>query len=321
MDVWVGIDVSMETLDFGWYTGTGKRHFKVPNTPDGFREALSKTPRDAKFVMEATGTYYLNLAFHLDERGHFLSVVNPLCTKSHMRSDLRRSKSDKTDALALSRFGQEKNPDRWVAIRPEVLQMRQLLGVCDTLKETITAYGNKIHAMDQCSYSSSYAIGVLDELCSKLEAELKDVMACLDELADKAMGRTIQILDSLPGIGRSTAVGVAILIGDFQRFSNCRKLVSFCGLSPTLSQSGTSIHCKGSISRMGGHKIRAMLYVCTWSTLRHNAQARAFWKRMKANGKPGKVIIMAMMNKMIRQMYSMVINDSMYNPNFLAQAA
>ena len=321
MDVWVGIDVSMETLDFGWYTSTGKKHFKVANTPDGFREALSKTPLDAKFVMEATGTYYLNLAFHLDERGHFLSVVNPLCTKSHMRSDLRRAKSDKTDALALSRFGQEKNPHRWVAISPEILQMRQLQCVCDTLRETISAYGNKIHAMEQCVYSSSYAVGVLEELRSKLELELNDVMASLDELASKAMGRTIEILDSLPGIGRESAVSLAVLIGDFQRFSNCRKLVSFCGLSPTLSQSGTSVHSKGSISRMGGHRIRFMLYVCTWSTLRHNEQAKATWKRMKENGKPGKVIIMALVNKMIRQMYSMVIHDTMYNPNFLAQAA
>ncbi len=321
MDVWVGIDVSMETLDFGWITSTGKKHFKVPNTSDGFRQALSKTPPDAKFVMEATGTYYLNLAFYLDERGHFLSVVNPLCTKSHMRSDLRRAKSDKTDALALSRFGHEKNPDRWVAMRPEVLQMRQLHVVCDSLKETISAYGNKIHAMEQCIYSSSYAIGVLEEVCSRLEAELKEAEASLDELASKAMGRTIEILDSLPGIGRSTAVGVAVLIGDFHRFSNCRKLVSFCGLSPTLAQSGTSVHSKGSISRMGGRKIRSMLYVCTWSTLRHNVHARAFWKRMKEKGKPGKVIIMAMMNKMIRQMYSMVIHDTMYDPKFLAQVA
>jgi transposase len=145
--------------------------------------------------------------------------------------------------------------------------------------------------------------------------------ASLDELANKTMGRTIEIIDSLPGIGRETAVRMAVLVGDFQRFSNCRKLVSFCGLSPTISQSGTSVHSKGTISRMGGHKIRSMLYVCTWSTLRHNEPSKAVWKRMKENGKPGKVIIMAMMNKMIRQMYSMVIHDTMYNPNFLAQAA
>jgi transposase len=59
---------------------------------EGFEQALSKTPSDAKFVMEATGTYYLNLALHLDEKGQYLSVINPICTKSHMRSELRRSK-------------------------------------------------------------------------------------------------------------------------------------------------------------------------------------------------------------------------------------
>lgn len=321
MEPWVGIDVSMETLDFGWITSTGKKYFKIANSPDGFREALSKTPPDAKFVMEATGTYHLNLAFFLHERGHFVSVVNPLCTKSHMRTELRRAKSDKTDALALSRFGEEKKPEAWVATRPEVLQMRQLLVVCDSLKETMCAFGNKIHAMEQCVYSSSYAIGVLEAARDQLEVQLKEAEATLDELANKTMGRTIEIIDSLPGIGRETAVRMAILVGDFQRFSNCRKLVSFCGLTPTIAQSGTSVHSKGTISRMGGHKIRSMLYVCTWSTLRHNEHAKAVWKRMKENGKPGKVIIMALMNKMLRQMHSMVIHDTMYNPNFVAQAA
>jgi transposase len=321
MDNWVGVDVSMETLDLGWMLNGSKKHIRVANNSDGFQEALSKTPTDAKFIMEATGTYYLNLAFFLDERGQYLSVVNPICTKSHMRTELRRSKSDKSDSFSLARFGQEKSPDRWLAMTPEVLQMRQMLATCDSIRLAIAGFGNRIHAMEQCVYSSVYAIGALEGLQEKLEAQLKETMDYLEERATKTMSRTIQIIESIPGIGRETALRMAVTIGDFQRFSSSRKLVSFAGLSPTQSQSGISVHSKGTISRMGGHKIRSALYVCSWSAIRCNPPCKAMWERMKEKGKPGKVILMAVVNKLIRMIYSMVINDTVYNPNFLAQAA
>ncbi len=321
MDIWVGVDVSMETLDFGWTLNGSKKHIRVTNDADGFKLALSKIPKDAKFVLEATGPYYLDLAFFLDERGQYLSVVNPLCTKSHMRTELRCAKNDKTDSFALSRFGQEKNPERWIPIRPIVLQMREILGVCDTLKMTMASFDNQIHALSQCSNSSSYAVGVLEDIKAKMAVQLKESMDYLDELAEKVMSRQVKIIESIPGIGRDTALKIAILIGDFQRFSNSRKLVSFCGVSPTVSQSGTSVPSNGVISRMGGHKIRAALYVCSWSAIRFNPQCKAMWERMTKKGKPGKVILMAVVNKLIRMIYSMVINNTMYNPTFLAQAA
>ena len=53
METWIGIDVSMDTLDLGWTFNGSKHHFQVPNSPEGFEQALSRTPSDAKFVMEA----------------------------------------------------------------------------------------------------------------------------------------------------------------------------------------------------------------------------------------------------------------------------
>lgn len=321
METWIGIDVSKETLDFGWTENGSKKHFQVPNTLDGFESALSKAPSDGKFVMEATGTYYLNLALFLDEKGQYLSVVNPICTKGHMRSELRRSKSDKTDALAISRFGQEKRPEPWQAPAPDLLQMRQLLMVCDTLKLDMARLGNKIHAMDQCVYASSFAMGILEELKDRMEAQYKEAMDYLDELASRSMSRTVEVIGSIIGIGRETALRMAISIGDFHRFPNSRKLVSWCGVSPTVAQSGSSVHSKGTISRMGGSRIRTTLYMCAWSAVRYNPQCKAMWERMKEKGKPGKLILMAVVNKLIRLMYSLVIHDTVYDPHFLAKAA
>ncbi|MCK9183695.1 MAG: transposase, partial [Fibrobacteraceae bacterium] len=96
MATWIGIDISKDTADIGWFEESVKRHFKVSNDPEGFRKTIDSVPEDSRFVMEATGTYYLNFALFLAENGKHVSVVNPLRIKNYMRADLQRYKDDKS---------------------------------------------------------------------------------------------------------------------------------------------------------------------------------------------------------------------------------
>ena len=53
-------------------------------------------------------------------------------------------------------------------------------------------------------------------------------------MAQKAMPRTVEVITSLSGVGRASAIRVAAAVGDFHRFPNGRKLVSYMGVSPTI---------------------------------------------------------------------------------------
>ena len=50
------------------------------------------------FVMEATGTYYLALAYYLHEQGGQVAVFNPLIIKRFIQMHLSKGKSDRKDA-------------------------------------------------------------------------------------------------------------------------------------------------------------------------------------------------------------------------------
>lgn len=147
------------------------------------------------------------------------------------------------------------------------------------------------------------------------------VMDEMEVIARAIMPREVEILSSIPGIGIKTAVRLVAGIGDFKRFATSRKLISFSGLSPTTQQSGTSVHSSGHISRMGGTRIRAALYMCAIVAKNYNPQCAAMWERLNTKGKPGKKIIVAIMCKLLRQMHALVMKDELYNPNFLAKAA
>ena len=93
-------------------------------------------------------------------------------------------------------------------------------------------------------------------------------------------------------------------------------LVSFLGISPTLKQSGSSVHSRGHISRLGNTHVRRSLYFCAITATRFNPQCRAMWLRMKEQKKPTKVILMAIANKLIRQIHALIRTNTSYDPNF-----
>jgi transposase len=138
----------------------------------------------------------------------------------------------------------------------------------------------------------------------------------MEKLAEQLFPEQVEILETIPGVGTQSAVEVMACVGDFSRFESSRHLVSFCGLSPTIKQSGTSVHSKGHMSRMGGDKIRKTLYMCAMNALRCNEQCKAMWNRLEATGKHGKVIMVAIMSKLLRQMWALVTKNVKYDPKW-----
>lgn len=316
MTTWVGIDISKDSADIGWHEGLTKRHLKVTNNEMGFQKALDSTPMNCKFIMEATGTYYLNFALFLVEKGHHVSVENPIRIKNHIRTDLHRSKDDKSDSLSIAKFGEEKNPLAWVPVTEDTIELQQLSGLIDLYSKQIIQQSNQIHAYSRVKYMSDIVIKSLEKSIKAMRAEREKIEEQFMNLVKKSYSRELEIIKSIPGIGESTAARLITTVGDFSRFESSRHLIAFLGLSPTRRQSGTSLNKRGPISRMGGCKMRSILYLCGITAAKYNADCKAMWTRMKTAGKPGKVIIIAIANKLIRQAYAMVQNDSLYVKNY-----
>jgi len=317
MTTWIGIDVSRLHLDAGWIDEQGKKvHRRVLNSEKGFAALLQEVPATAHFVMEATGTYYFNLALFLHQAGRFVSVVNPAQIKGFLKSDLSRSKSDKSDSFSIAKFAGERQPAAWNPHERDVYELRQLMTLDDRLQHQIVELGNLEEAFSAMVYYSPEAILKTRDLIHDLKGNRAQLQAKMEQIADKLCPREVEIISSIPGVGKASAIRVAAVVGDFNRFESSRHVVSFIGLSPMLKQSGTSVKSKGHISRMGGRRIRGALYMCAMNAIRRNPQCRAMWNRMKAKGKHGKVIMVAVMSKLIRQMWAMVTTNQVYNPNF-----
>ena len=66
----VGIDVSKATLAVCYQsTDQQLKHLEVSNSKAGFQQLVKACGTQCLFVMEATGTYNLALAYYLHEQG------------------------------------------------------------------------------------------------------------------------------------------------------------------------------------------------------------------------------------------------------------
>ena len=70
---------------------------------------LQRLDGEVKIVMEATGIYNLPVLTFLDEKGYFVSVINPCVMKKYARNNnFRNVKTDKLDSITIANYGLEK---------------------------------------------------------------------------------------------------------------------------------------------------------------------------------------------------------------------
>lgn len=67
---------------------------------------------------------------------------------------------------------------------------------------------------------------------------------------------------------------------------------------------------------MGMSKIRAMLYICSWSAKRYNKACKELYDRLIAKGKAKKLALIAVANKLLKQAFAIATKQTNYNENY-----
>ncbi len=117
---------------------------------------------------------------------------------------------------------------------------------------------------------------------------------------------SVQLLETIPGVGPRTAETVTAYLGEPKRFTSGKQVSAYGGLVPRQFQSG-ELDRRGRISRRGPALLRKMLVECAWSVLRHNAWARAVYQRLTHGGKTHKKqAIVALARKLLVRCWAML---------------
>ncbi|OHX37045.1 IS110 family transposase [Methylomonas sp. LWB] len=311
---YLGIDVAKAKLDCALRLPNGKFRAKViPNSLEGFTAFstwLAAQKADSVHVcMEATGTYWEDIAQYLATAGLTVSVVNPAQIKAYSASRLTRSKTDTVDAKLIADFCAERQPLAWQAHSEAEVALRALVLRLDALQTMRTQESNRLLvAREAVRKDIQQHLDWLDTAINQLIEAINDH---IDHHPDLKQQR--ELLDSIPGIGERTSAIILAFYADTSRFANSRQAAAFAGLDPRQYESGSSIKGKPRLSKVGHAFLRKALYMPAMVTLYKTAWGKQFRSRLAGAGKPNKLIIGAMMRKLIHVAFGVLKSAKPFN--------
>lgn len=319
-NVAVGIDISKRFFDAAVKVKSKLRHRQFPNTPAGFasfNEWLRKYEvSGAHFCMEATSVYWEKLAYFLAGLGERVSVVNPTCVRRFAQSALKRTKTDKVDAIVIAEFTTALQPDIWTPPSAAVKQLQNLMRRMHALSKMRQQEKNRLAMeIDDVDIRSSVEriLKGFDQEIARLKRKVESVIAKTEELR-----RQRDLLVSIPGIGDETAMVILSEVPAIQHFKNAKQLAAFAGLTPKEFRSGDMIRGRTKLSKTGSGRLRAALYMPTVSAKAANPILRKFYANLLANGKPPMVALCACMRKLLHIVFGVLKTGRPFCADFIA---
>ena len=340
-------------------------------------------------VMESTAHYHRVIAQFLQSSGYEVLVINPMQSGSIKNINIRKVKSDKSDAHRLALLYRLKtlhstnqpneilsnirdycrqradimnshtayvnrltslldqafpgyarifsriacksslavlktypSPEAILAAEPD--QLAQVISK-GSRRGVHTAYvTDKVESLLQAAAAAhqinlkreAYAVLIVmvAEMLESLQKHIDSLRKLVLELAHEntSIEFEINLLQSIPGIGRYSAILLRAEIGNFTLFRKPKQLVAFFGMDPSTRQSGKFVGTETKISKRGSPYARAILDICAQSAV-HPVKGKepanpvlAAYYAEKIKTKEPKVAKCAIMRKLVNLIFAVL---------------
>ena len=307
----IGIDVSKKTLDVcAIFNGNTKKK-SFTNAESGFKNLIAFVKKlqltDPHFCMESTGCYSEDAAEFLHNSEFKVSLVNPLQIKSFRMSKLVRQKTDRSDAEVIANFCLQNDPSLWIPKSRENKELSEINGRLNSLKLEL----NRLNNQGEKKILNVVVKASVDEEILFIKSRIKTLENEAKKLveSDEKLRNNFAHLTSIKGVGSKIALQILADMPDVNRFENAKQYAAFVGVTPSHWQSGTSVKGKSHISHLGSKKIRKTLYMSSMVVKRYNPDFADFVKRLEKRGKCVKVIIVAIMRKLMHIFFGILKNN------------
>ncbi len=149
-----------------------------------------------------------------------------------------------------------------------------------------------------------------------LQKEITVLENQVETLIKEHEPETLTNITSISGIGKKTATMLISNTYAFKSFDNYRQLSAFFGLSPIERTSGSSVRGRSRISKKGNPLVRNHLFLCSFTACEYNPQCKALYDRIVAKGKSKKLALIAVCNKLLKQLLAIAKSGIPYDPAY-----
>ena len=303
----VAFDVGKESLAV--HILPGDERLSIANKSKEIRKLLTAQMRlnansnlgPLLVVCEATGGYERQLLEICVELGIAAHKAHGSRVRHFAKYLGLIAKNDPIDARVLALFGLKTDSLRLYASRaPELEALIDLRARRDQIQAMLLAETNRLEHVRHESVTKSLKehIEVLRQGLTVLETTIAAHIQASKELARKA-----DLMRTLKSIGPGTATVLLAYMPELGAFSRAGA-ASMAGVAPFDDESG-----KTSLPRhveAGRAAVRKALYMAASTAIRYNPIMKSFAEKLRRKGKPAKVVITAVMRKLIVTLNAML---------------
>lgn len=312
--MWLGLDISAASFDASLAEEGAAPDLRrpvraFPRTPEGVQACLAWVGTVVGVALESTGIYSQEVATWLRAArpGLRVCVINPLQVKGYGKSLAVRNKNDAVDTRVIALFAASHRPKASWVPEPELMRMR------DLLKERAAVVQMLANERKRgVSEEAGLLADVRKELREALQAALKRLEEGIRGLANAhpSLYRDVQRLMTIPGVALIVSTTILALLGDLRRFARGRELAAYAGLSPRHRTSGTSIHGRTRMCKLGNRKVRQVLYLAAMTAIRYPGPLKDAYEAMAVRGKNRKAALGAVMRRMLLLMRALLVSET-----------
>lgn len=277
------------------------RQQRISNTGAAVRRLLERERQsnlrlglgEMLIVCEATGGYEQHVLEGAAALGLKLHRAHGNRTRMFARFNGRRAKTDAIDARLLAQYGLTSNLELHRQPTPVQQALRALRQRRDDIQQMLRMEMNRTEQarLPRLKASLSRHRKWLKAELEAIEAEIEALIAQSPELSHKAT-----LMRSVRGVGPKTAAAILAYLPELGSLSKAQA-ASLAGLAPHANDSGRH---QGARHIAGGRAaLRASLYMAALVARSYNPKLRAFAKSLSARGKPNKLILTALMRRLI----------------------
>src|SRR5215210_1703173 len=320
----VGIDIASSTFTAAVGGTPGKVVLKpqtFANSEDGYQTFLEwlashQIPaRQSVVCMEATGVYSEGLAYFLFAKNYQVAVQSPLEVKRTFKPN--GPKTDAVDSLQIAEYaGRHLDKLSFWQPRNEILeQIKALLATREQFVSQNVAHKNALQAIQRKPVRTPFAEQAHLQMIEQFKKHIQGIDHEIRRLIenDPTFKEMLLLLLSVPGVGLLLASHMILLT---QISLDHKELASYLGIAPIEHSSGTSVYKHATSRHFGPAAVRKLLYLASCSVRTHQVQFKSYFARKTREGKPAKLVLNNIANKLIKIICAVLLTKTAFIKNY-----
>lgn len=314
----VGIDISKLKLDVVILiadTPQQMEHLVVDNSEKGIKDIFKFFKKknydlsSALFCCENTGVYTSPLSIGLSENKLDYWIVPAIEIKRS--KGISRGKSDKVDAKDIALYSL-RNIDKLClsnVAEKAVQKLKLLYTEREKLLKAIRLFETSSEVKEFIHKDVFKAIEPINrKTLQNLKKSLRELELKIDKIISDSqeLKQQLELVKSVPGVGKQTAIYMLIATKGFSSFSSWRKFACYAGVAPFEYTSGSSVRGKTKVNHMADKKMKSLLHICSLSAIKYDPQIKEYYNKKKAEGKSTMLVLNNVRCKIISRVFSVI---------------